>query len=125
MGDFISVLDNDTKIQNKSSKVQEEPIVSSDIPVLNPFFSDEAKTKDEVQCPEPAEDVVPNLLQFEASVRSPPATVSKENTVPTIVLVNETESRSHSPESSAGSIKKSKQVIKSFDLRAILDSDSD
>merc|ERR1711892_129276 len=125
MGDLISVLDNDAQIQNISSKALEEPTVSSEIPVLNPFFSDEANTKDEVQRSEVAEDIAPNLLQFEASVRSAPNTPSKENTMPNIVLVNETESRSHSPESSAGSIKKSKQVIKSFDLRAILDSDSD
>ena len=93
---------------------------------INPFFKEsESQNKTAKQDLE----VVPNLLQFEAVASACQVTPSKENTpivngMSEIVLVNEAQSGSPSPASSAGSTAKGKQFV-SFDLRAILDSDSD
>ena len=99
--------------------------VNSEVPVLNPFFSEEEKSPSEAAKPETDNEIVPNLLQFEPCVRSTPTTPTMGNNLSSIVLVNETQSRSESPESSAVSIQKKDNLHKSFDLRAILDSDSD
>ena len=94
---------------------------TSELPVLNPFFSEETDTP-EVTENEDSEQYEP------VAADSQPATTKPEKSRPTMILVNETASRSHSPESSSESIKnpnQQNQDHKIFDLRAILDSDSD
>ena len=83
---------------------------------MNPFFSEETDT------PEVTENEDSEQHELVAAEAQP------ENSRPSMILVNETASRSHSPESSSESIKNpipQNQDLKIFDLRAILDSDSD
>ena len=94
---------------------------TSEQPVLNPFFSEETDTP-EVTENEDSEQYEPVASDSQL------ATTLPENSRPTMILVNETASRSHSPESLPESIKTpyhQNQDHKIFDLRAILDSDSD
>lgn len=105
--DLLSVLDNAVKSQDKTG--------TSELPVLNPFFSEESKTGDKSETAETTENEDPDPAQ-------------KETSRPAMILVNETASRSNSPESASDSAKndsKKNQDHKIFDLRAILDSDSD
>ena len=88
---------------------------TSELPVLNPFFSEESKPQEKSETAETTENEDPDPAQ-------------KDKSRPAMILVNETASRSNSPESASDSAKnesKKNQDHKIFDLRAILDSDSD
>eukprot|EP00092_Neocalanus_flemingeri_P009100 GFUD01009798.1.p1 GENE.GFUD01009798.1~~GFUD01009798.1.p1 ORF type:complete len:634 (+),score=157.11 GFUD01009798.1:236-1903(+) len=127
--DLLSVLNNSVRIEDKNKKIETGASKeNSSETALNPFFN-ESESEKEVPDKE-TEEVMPNLLQFEPCVASGQSTPTKENNKgfsrkSEIVLVNEAQSRSASPDSSSESNAKDKQMFVGFDLRAILDSDSE